>query len=191
MCECFFDGFSNNVPARICFPRTSSQAQAFWYDSLSEEIQDPNARFLVVADISTVPETVIAFAKWNAPLPSDTVYPPLPDNWPRDGSPEEARAFFEKLAKKHEVIMDKRPHWYLEIIGTKKAYQGKGAGGMLIRWGTEKADRDGVECYLDASPMGAPIYERYGFKTLETINFFDEKYGYEHAFMVRDTRNEV
>ena len=34
---------------------------------------------------------------------------------------------------------------------------------MLVKWGCELADRDGVAAYVDASKDGAPLYEKFGF----------------------------
>lgn len=60
-----------------------------------------------------------------------------------------------------------RKHWYLEFIATRREWQGKGAGGMLIRWGLERSDREGTETYLEASPQGVPVYKRFGFEEVE------------------------
>lgn len=35
---------------------------------------------------------------------------------------------------------------------------------MLVAWGCEKADRDGVAVYVDASEAGAALYQRFGFE---------------------------
>lgn len=48
---------------------------------------------------------------------------------------------------------------------------------MLVAWGCEKADEAGVEAYLEASPMGAPMYARHGFKAVGEINIDLIKYG--------------
>ena len=34
---------------------------------------------------------------------------------------------------------------------------------MLVKWGCDLADRDGVKAYVDGSKDGAPLYERFGF----------------------------
>lgn len=184
MCETFLDAFSGNTVGQTFFPRNSPHARQFWLDALNDEIRDHNAHFLVVTDTSTSPETFIAFAKWNAPVPATTPPPPLPDNWPEDGDPVLANVFFKKLADMHEEIMGDRPHWYLEIIVTKGQYQGKGAGGMMMKWGVEKAHEDSVECYLDATPEGQPMYEKFGFRNVKTFSFFNNIY--RHSLMVRN-----
>ncbi|OLN86214.1 hypothetical protein CCHL11_04221 [Colletotrichum chlorophyti] len=39
----------------------------------------------------------------------------------------------------------------------------RGAGSMLVKWGCDLADEDGVGLYLDASKDGAFLYKRVGF----------------------------
>lgn len=34
---------------------------------------------------------------------------------------------------------------------------------MLVKWGCDLADKDGVSAYVDASKSGAPLYEKFGF----------------------------
>lgn len=50
------------------------------------------------------------------------------------------------------------------MLGTHPDYRRRGSASMLIRWGCELADRDGVVAYVDASPAGAPLYQKFGFK---------------------------
>lgn len=80
--------------------------------------------------------------------------------------------------------MTDRPHWYLEIMANRGADQGRGAGRAMMAWGAEKANGDGVEAYLDATPKGKALYEKYGFAEVETWPFFNETY--RHSFMVRE-----
>lgn len=191
MCETVLDAFSGNAVGRTFFPRTSASARRFWLDALGGEVHDPGARFVVVEDTSTSPlrPAVVAFAKWNVPMAPGTAQPPLPENWPVDGDPALAGVFFQKLADMHEGIMGDRPHWYLELIVTKGRYQGRGAGGMLMGWGVDKADEEGIECYLDATPEGKKLYERFGFKDQETWPFFNQTY--RHCFMVREATRKA
>lgn len=56
------------------------------------------------------------------------------------------------------------PCWVLMHMVTHPARRGKGAAGLLIRWGIEQAEREGVPAYLEAGVVGRSIYERYGFR---------------------------
>ncbi|KAL8827651.1 MAG: hypothetical protein Q9170_006927 [Blastenia crenularia] len=55
-------------------------------------------------------------------------------------------------------------HWLLATLGTHPDYEGKGAGGMLIRWGLEKADEMGKRCFVDSSARGLDLYKKFGFE---------------------------
>src|SRR6266536_4869474 len=83
--------------------------------------------------------------------------------WPSESDYALANNFFGNLISKRKEIMGDRKHWYLELVATRQEYQGKGAAGQLLRWGVERADEDGTECYLEASPEGKPIYEQFWF----------------------------
>lgn len=51
----------------------------------------------------------------------------------------------------------------LVVLVTDPAHERKGAGKMLLEWGCKKADEQGLDAYLDATPIGRPLYQRYGF----------------------------
>lgn len=48
----------------------------------------------------------------------------------------------------------------LELLGVHEDYQKHGIGASLIKWGTDQADTDGLETYLDGSEVGQPYYRR-------------------------------
>jgi ribosomal protein S18 acetylase RimI-like enzyme len=49
------------------------------------------------------------------------------------------------------------------MIGTHPSYRRKGVASMLMDWGVQQADRDGLRCFVDASDQGVPLYKKYGF----------------------------
>ncbi|KAH6676634.1 hypothetical protein B0J14DRAFT_358209 [Halenospora varia] len=81
----------------------------------------------------------------------------------------------------------------LELI-TSPAYQRRGIGASLIQYGLEKADKEGVPCYLTASPMGAPLYKKVGFEEVGRVEVELEQFGGEkgvkhvHLAMIRPAR---
>jgi len=57
------------------------------------------------------------------------------------------------------------PHWYLQVLGTDPARQGKGYGGVAIRRQLALADAAGKPCYLESSKdTNIPIYKNFGFE---------------------------
>ncbi|MGB8858246.1 MAG: GNAT family N-acetyltransferase [Ilumatobacteraceae bacterium] len=56
------------------------------------------------------------------------------------------------------------PHYYLEIIGTDPAHQGKGFGAALVQPMVDRADEEGVGMYLESSKeSNIAFYGRFGF----------------------------
>lgn len=69
-------------------------------------------------------------------------------------------AVFSALQETHP----KEPHWYLQILGTEPAEQGRGIGAALMAPVLERCDEEGVPAYLESSKeRNVPYYERHGF----------------------------
>jgi len=65
---------------------------------------------------------------------------------------------------KGEVMRGKEGrYWYLTSLATDPAYQGRGAGKMLLNWGIERADREGREFFLIGNEQIKGLYEKVGF----------------------------
>jgi ribosomal protein S18 acetylase RimI-like enzyme len=57
------------------------------------------------------------------------------------------------------------PHWYLAILGTDPAAQGRGLGSAMMAPILEECDRDGVGAYLESSrEENIDFYGRHGFR---------------------------
>jgi GNAT superfamily N-acetyltransferase len=186
MVEAFLSAFSTNPAVSRIFPATSSEVQASRREGFTAGFQNPDAHFLVVEDVSTSPPTFVAFAKW-LEYHASSPYDPLPTNWPQDGDPEFAREFLGDLNRKHRQIMAERKHWFLDLLVARREFHGKGAGRMLLEWGCTKADEAGWEAYLDSTPDGFRLYEKLGFKVVQTVEWTDRLGGkeYVHRFMLR------
>lgn len=50
------------------------------------------------------------------------------------------------------------------MLATRPEHKRRGAGSMLVQWGCDIADKDGVPAYIDASKAGAPLYKKFGFE---------------------------
>lgn len=62
------------------------------------------------------------------------------------------------------------PHYYLEFVGTDPAHRGKGFGAAVIEPVLERADTEGVGCYLENSKeTNIAFYARFGFEVRETL----------------------
>jgi GNAT superfamily N-acetyltransferase len=62
------------------------------------------------------------------------------------------------------------PHYYLEVLGTRKDRQSKGVGSAVMEAMLERCDREGLPAYLESSnPRNIPFYARHGFETREEV----------------------
>jgi len=79
---------------------------------------------------------------------------------------EDGGGLVEQMHKFHPH----EPHWYLPLIGTDPAQQGKGHGATLMAHAVARCDARGEPAYLESSnPANVPFYERFGFKVMGEI----------------------
>jgi ribosomal protein S18 acetylase RimI-like enzyme len=79
------------------------------------------------------------------------------------------RAFptFARYGANVERAHPREPHWYLEVLSVRPEHQRQGLGSQLVTPILERADRDGVPCYLEtADPANVAFYERFGFAVI-------------------------
>lgn len=68
------------------------------------------------------------------------------------------------LAATREVH-PKEPHWYLYVVGTDPAHQGKGHGTAVIQPTLDRCDDEGLPAYLESSKeSNVSYYRRLGFE---------------------------
>ena len=65
-------------------------------------------------------------------------------------------------------------------------HQGKGAAGKMLRWGLDKADAEGLEAYVEASPLAVSVYEHYGWKVV--ADFTPKNLNHTESLMIRPPR---
>jgi ribosomal protein S18 acetylase RimI-like enzyme len=65
-------------------------------------------------------------------------------------------------------------HWYLPVLGTDPAHQGRGVGSALLTPVLARADAEGLPVYLESSKeKNIPFYRRHGFEVVSTIRLED------------------
>jgi GNAT superfamily N-acetyltransferase len=70
-----------------------------------------------------------------------------------------------------EKVHPKEPHYYLEVLGTRKDRQSRGIGSSVINAVIERSDEEGVPAYLESSnPRNIPFYARHGFEVREEVS---------------------
>ncbi|KAH7030041.1 acyl-CoA N-acyltransferase [Macrophomina phaseolina] len=152
-------------------------------DKVRQTLSKPTAHLLKVVDTDNNDE-IVACAHWEiyANGRSDEQlkeleqpFEPLEEERERFGQVQ--RDFFGSYLTRVRRELGKTPHYFLNLLITHPNHYRRGAGSMLIRWGTQKADNAGLICFLEASQAGRPLYKRHGFEDRETTEFDLAKYG--------------
>lgn len=68
-----------------------------------------------------------------------------------------------------EHLHPDEPHYYLAVLGTHPAHQGRGHASSVMAPVFERADREGTGCYLESSrEENIAFYLRHGFEVIGT-----------------------
>ena len=71
-------------------------------------------------------------------------------------------------------------------------YQRRGVGKLLMEWGLDVADREGLSCRLQATPQGRGLYSKCGFENVGNMDIDMSKYGgkgiYRYVCMLRSAK---
>lgn len=156
-----------------CFPERPL-VRRFWTEGLHEALNDPDVHIVAVVDTELSGEPIIAYANWVGP--NDKVSPTRP-LYPDDGDDKELAAFyFPYLQEQRKTHMAGRKCWYLAALVCHEDHQGKGAGGLLMRYGLEQADAMDADIYLEASPPGVPVYRHFRFREIGRVVVLDGQF---------------
>ena len=72
----------------------------------------------------------------------------------------------------------------LEFLASAHEHKGRGIGSMLVQWGCDRADEEGVEIYVETNRAVLPLYKKFGFLVQDTLAM-PGGFGYEEFFLVR------
>jgi GNAT superfamily N-acetyltransferase len=82
----------------------------------------------------------------------------------------EKQADFAAVIEQMGIHHPQEPHWYLPFIAVEPLWQGRGRGGVLLRYALSVCDAAGLPAYLEStSPRSQPLYERHGFEAVGEI----------------------
>lgn len=153
-CEGFFD---DPVMSWV-FPddQTRLDALRVSFGELARRFVRRGGRVDVHADASV--------AMWLPPEPNDDPGgPPLPEESLRHFTPEVVERF-TALSQAMDAAHPETPHWYLGVVATRPAEQGRGLGARLIGRVLDLCDSDGLPAYLESSnARNLSLYFRLGF----------------------------
>ena len=103
-----------------------------------------------------------------------------------------AEEYFGQIARLKREILGGKPYILLHMLATRPDYHRRGIGATHLRWGSEQADEMGLPLYLEASPKGRPLYERYGYEKVADLPLDVRAHGHPkdlpHACMLRPAK---
>ncbi|MCJ1358880.1 MAG: hypothetical protein MMC33_008880 [Icmadophila ericetorum] len=197
----YFSAFHADPLSLTCFPRNNPSIQQWWLENITSAFtSEPTARVIKIVErkqaISSEysegiqkKEEIIAFGKWHVLDAATQVGGDDPDSmptWPAGSPSSLCNNFFGGLASTRQKLMSSRPHYYLELLATLPQHQGRGVASVLIKWGLELADRDGLEAYVEGGPKVKGLYERLGWVERGCVQVDLEGHGgYRESCMVR------
>ncbi|KAI4610175.1 hypothetical protein J4E83_008401 [Alternaria metachromatica] len=96
-------------------------------------------------------------------------------------------------AAQASIMGTSTPYFMLNSLATHPDHQGRGAAKMMLDWGMQKADEEGLITYLDSTMTGRPVYERRGFALVKTLEWDRVPWGGEgkdwHGCMARPAKS--
>lgn len=149
---------------------------------------DPTSTWLKVIDDSN--GMVLGGGRWSIyrAKPYDTSQNADASWWPAGIQREIASQCLAQFLATSDELMN-RPHvckllgslciWYistkqpavLNILFMHPNHRSKGVASLVMKWGLESADRLGLETFIDATNMGKPMYEKFGFSVVDNREF--------------------
>ncbi|OAA76568.1 Acyl-CoA N-acyltransferase [Akanthomyces lecanii RCEF 1005] len=174
------DAIARNLfPARLqpAVPKPEDPAMAWRRTRKGIKMQTERIILMVVTD-DQLGDKIVGFSMWEEPLPEGQAGESMTKGVvPCETLDEEA--YNELRRASHEATVDflgkdgSKHMWYLDYLGVDPGQQRRGIGKMLLNWGLEKAQEQGKDAYLIATPAGRPLYQAAGFEDLGAFMLFD------------------
>ncbi|KAL5337415.1 hypothetical protein BJX70DRAFT_245963 [Aspergillus crustosus] len=87
-------------------------------------------------------------------------------SWYPEGVGREWATLASRQFEEPRETMGRRGHAFLHIAFTHPSYRRQGLGKIFMEWGLRIADERNLECWLDATPHGVPLYKAFGFREI-------------------------
>ena len=183
--------FALDLVMNLAFPKTvgtKAPSQADATRTRAEELRSmsksPTTRFMKAVD--TTSDKIVAWSRWDFFLDPSDSRDPFPKDNPVDANIPMCEHFFGALDHaRNSYFSDGRPYCFIGIVCTLPAYQGKGIGSQLLKWGLDIADEKRLECWINASPVGLSLYKRLGWEELGSVDVHLGDWGGEHGVIDR------
>ncbi|EER26466.1 GNAT family acetyltransferase, putative [Coccidioides posadasii C735 delta SOWgp] len=186
------------------FPNADPQVlQNFKSVLLGGSLPDPEVHALVAVDPST--DQTVAYCRWTIPTAYGYGDAPRAEiscqaaaraakalEYAPESTNKEIYDMFASLLKAKQKVHTREDDMILNMLCVLPEYQGRGIGKQFLKWGMEKADAKGARIYLESTPAGYPMYQKYGWEAVEecVINYvpFGGEGTQTFVFMMRNPR---
>ena len=185
-------------PTPICWPVTiqsEARRQLEFHMTKQKErfLGDTSARYLKIVDEET--GEIVSMARWHwypegysytKGIEWETHNAVEGRPWPNDMNIELHNWMLMARDSEREHWQEKgKACWILMHLVTRFSQRGRGAASMLIDWGVERAQEDGVPAYLEAGVTAIPLYAKHGFQQFGDLFRLDLRgHGVETDFVV-------
>ncbi|KAI4218912.1 MAG: hypothetical protein L6R36_008677 [Xanthoria steineri] len=125
--------------------------------------------------VETETGKLVAFAKWKYPYSltpeqqAEKEKLNLGRNYPPGTNEKLCAQFFHPLDTLRKKYIDEEKDYFLHLLVVLPPYQRRGLGTLLIREGLTAADGDNARTYIEASPKGLGLYQKFGWKEIDDI----------------------
>ncbi|CAI6086816.1 unnamed protein product [Clonostachys chloroleuca] len=163
--------FKNSALNLRCFPASDPKTEPSQIDWIKDKIK------LQELTLACDEEgRILGWSRWvrrpiQDPRPPKPIF--TPDMYPQTGDPELAVRFFQTNVERMEDIVGSENVMFLSMLVVRQEAQRKGVGSALIKPGVQAADEEGWICYVNGTEGGKGLYEKFGFRTVETSWFAD------------------
>jgi GNAT superfamily N-acetyltransferase len=168
--------------ARVILPHQAqypNDVKLFWHDWVRKDWANPRNKIIVAvtnAEEDKQEETVIGLAIWQR-QGDDADAQKVLSEW-SDPGPFPALLSTHNRAldpAKKNILADSAPYtqhywagpsatnWYLSLCCVDPAFKDRGAGRLLVRWGLDRAEGEGVRASVMASDGSDGFYLKCGF----------------------------
>lgn len=121
----------------------------------------------LLKDSTDLPEgsEMAGFAMWQK-LDENSPQESIETNEKEKESPTLFNRFMAQMNRTREETMKGKKYWFLKLLVIDPSFQRRGLGTKLVKWGTGRADKEGIDAWLESSPMGKGAYLKAGFRVL-------------------------
>ncbi|KAF3083149.1 hypothetical protein TWF569_006860 [Orbilia oligospora] len=183
--------FGWRYPTRHEYP--AHHRHMFWR-YLGNELLDPTIWVVVAYITDNGIEIPVGYSTWQRRGPGTAEAVKGRDNWlqksernlfalheslnnflfPNPSAYKPAIDLMAKVFEETENLVKQMPqfenHLHLNILVVDPAYQRRGIGEALVRWGVNKSIKEGLPCALEASRAGKRVYTKCGFEEIQTCD---------------------